>query len=603
MILGKIVGKVSTTRFQFNVTSSKTKKLQFLQVYHPDYGFVLGQVMELERNAEGMIAHCHSIGYKDSDSRIKGIRTPFNIGAEVLEAEDSFIQRVIELDGEGGFVGRLEGKAISMNVDLQKILTKHLCVLAKSGAGKSYTVGVLLEEIMEKNVPLLVIDPHGEYSAMKFPSEEGLERLKEWGINAKGYGSQIQEFGDMGVKEDLRPLKLNEKMTSYELMKMLPVQLSGTQEAMLFSIVKDLEEVNFDNILLGLQQLNSGSKWSLIDTIMYLRDLKLFSSSFTPFQELIKAGRCSILNLKGINPEIQDVIVYKLLKDLFLARKQEKIPPFFCVIEEAHLFCPEKGFGRTKSGEVIRLISSEGRKFGLGLCVVSQRPALVQKSVLAQCSTQIIMKITNPNDLRAVVGSIEGITSETENEIQELPVGSALVCGVVDRPLVVTIRPRRSRHGGHAADVLGSSEVKEEYEKDIFEESRKFEEQGILPVINSAVSVREIRLMAERPIKKITTYLIPAVYFSCTLRDIQFHVLVEKVRGKIIIDPEKEKSADVSQVSYSCNFLRKPAFEKVDFDVQLDPKMSASEIKKELGRYCTLLDELECFIVYHQVEC
>jgi len=601
MILGRIIGKVSTTNFSFNVTSAQTKKFQFIQINHPDYGFVLGQIMELERTNEGMTAKCVVIGYKDLDGRIKGIRTPLNLGTEVLEAEDSFIKKVVQLEGEGAFLGNLEGKDIPINVDLQKILTKHLCILAKSGAGKSYALGCLLEEILEKNVPLLIIDPHGEYSSLRFPSEEK-ELLTRWGLVGKGYTQQVQEYGDITLKEDLRPLKLNEKMSNLELIKVLPIQLSNTQESILFSVVKDLEEVNFDNILLGLEQINSSGKWQIMDTIMYLRNLKLFSPNFTSYNELISPGKASIINLKGTAPEVQDVIIYKLLKDLFLARKQEKIPPFFCVIEEAHNFCPEKGFGKAKSTEVIRLISSEGRKFGLGLCVVSQRPALVQKTVLAQCSTQIIMKVTNPNDLRAIVGSIEGITSETEDEIQNLPIGSALLCGVVDRPLVVNIRPRRSKHGGQAVDVLGSAEEKDDYAKDVVEESRKFEEQGLLAVIAPQLSVKDIRLMTDRKISKITTYLIPAVLFTCKLQGELLNILVDKVKGKIILDPDSDQKKELAELSRECRFLRKPNFENIDFDVMIEEKITNSELKDRINKYCDVEDYKECFIVYNKVE-
>ncbi|MEK6845984.1 MAG: hypothetical protein AABY26_04440, partial [Nanoarchaeota archaeon] len=88
---------------------------------------------------------------------------------------------------------------------------------------------------------------------------------------------------------------------------------------------------------------------------------------------------------------------------------------------------------------------------------------------------------------------MEGITPETEEEIQNLPVGSALVCGMVDRPLVVNIRTRKSKHGGHAVDILGSAEKSEkkynvemkennltengEYAKDVFVETQKFAEE------------------------------------------------------------------------------------------------------------------------------
>ncbi len=478
MILGKIIGKVSTLKFQFNVTSPKTKKLQFVQVNHPEYGYVLCQIMELERTSEGTTATCNIIGYKSNEGRIKGIRTPFNINNEVLEAEDEFIKKIVKLKGNGAYIGKLEGKNIKVNIDLQKVLTKHLSVLAKSGSGKSYFVGVLLEEIIEKGIPLLIIDPHGEYSSLKEADYENKEKMMKWDIDPKGYFSQIKEYGDQENKQDLIPLKLSENMSSYELMKIIPTQLSNTQESMLFSVIKDLDEINFDNILINLELLNYPGKWSLMDTIMYLKGLNLFSHQPTKPNELIQIGKCSIINLKGISPEVQDIIVYKMMKDLFNARKKDQIPPFFCVIEEAHNFAPEKGFGKSKSTETIRLISSEGRKFGLGLCVVSQRPALIQKTILAQCSTQVILKLTNPNDLRAASNSIEGISSETVDEIQNLSIGTALVCGIVDKPLIVNVRPRKSKHGGEAINILQNINNEDNYQSDKINEKESISEDN-----------------------------------------------------------------------------------------------------------------------------
>jgi hypothetical protein len=336
---------------------------------------------------------------------------------------------------------------------------------------------------------------------------------------------------------------------------------------------------------------------------VFLRDLKLFSANPTPLNELICPGKCSILNLKGLSPEIQDMVVFKLLKDLFLARKAEKIPPFFCIIEEAHNFAPERGFGKAKSGDVVRLISSEGRKFGLGLCVISQRPALVQKTVLAQCSTQIIMKVTNPNDLRAITGSIEGITAETENEIQNLAVGSALVCGIVDRPLMVNIRPRRTKHGGHAVDILGSvNGSEEEYPHDVIEEAKKFEDENLLPIIPSHFTLQDLRLMSPIPIKKITTYLIPAAYFSCEQRGIHFNLLIEKIKGKVIVDPEREVTKEIFEAGINCHFPRKVVYENIKFDLQLPEKVQLNTLRQELGRYCSIEDAKECWIVYHKAE-
>ncbi len=592
MILGKVVGKVTTTRFTFLVTHKQTQKFAFIQLQHPDYGFVLCQILELVRTQEETIAQCNVIGYKDENNRLQSIRTPFAIGSEVLSAEDEFIKSIIELNSQSAYIGTLQGRSIPIHIDLQKLLTKHISILAKSGAGKSYTVGVLIEEILEKGVPILIIDPHGEYSSLKFPTEQSQENLAHWNITAKGYAPQIKEYGDPTSCKDLTPIKLTESMNSYELMKWLPLSLSSTQEGLLFSVLKDVDPITFDNIAIGLEQLNSQHKWALLDMIRHMKGLELFSQNPTPLQELISSQKCSILNLKGMEPNVQSMVVGKLLYDLFLARKRGKIPPFFCIIEEAHNFVPEKGFGSAKSSHVIRLISSEGRKFGVGLCVVSQRPALVQKTVLAQCSSQIIMKITNPNDLRMIGNSVEGITQESLEEIQHLPVGSALVCGVVDRPLVVNIRERRTKHGGVAVQMI-------EEEENIVEQATK---ESLLALIKPKLSIKEIQLIADREITKITTYLIPALFVECEKNGTRFNVLIDRMKGDILLDPENDSTAPLETISPNSAFFKEVAYEDIAYDVKLEETISEDELKKRLISLVQVKNSIPCYVVYHKTE-
>ena len=136
MILGKIFNKITTNKFQFLV-EKETKKFEFVQVLHKVYDYVLCQVVEIERTDKD-IAKCIVIGYKDDKDRIKPIRIPFDQNSEVLKAEDEFIKSVIELEDteKGAFIGKLEGKNIDVHLDLKKLLTKHVAILAKSGAGK-----------------------------------------------------------------------------------------------------------------------------------------------------------------------------------------------------------------------------------------------------------------------------------------------------------------------------------------------------------------------------------------------------------------------------------------------------------------------------------
>ena len=143
----------------------------------------------------------------------------------------------------------------------------------------------------------------------------------------------------------------------------------------------------------------------------------------------------------------------KLSKELFEARKYGNVPDFLLVIEEAHNFCPERGLGEVPSSKILRTIASEGRKFGMGLCIITQRPAKVDKNVLSQCSTQLILKVTNPNDIKAIMESVEGIGYGVREEIKDLPIGVAMVVGVTEQPLLVEIRVRRSQHGGEAIKI------------------------------------------------------------------------------------------------------------------------------------------------------
>jgi hypothetical protein len=111
--------------------------------------------------------------------------------------------------------------------------------------------------------------------------------------------------------------------------------------------------------------------------------------------------------------------------------------------------------GNAVSGAIIRTVASEGRKFGMGLVIVSQRPAKIDKNVLSQCNTQVVLKVTNPNDLKAIVQSVEGISAALADEIQRLAVGEALVAGGgLTQPVFVSVRPRLTRHGGRSVSVL-----------------------------------------------------------------------------------------------------------------------------------------------------
>jgi hypothetical protein len=271
-------------------------------------------------------------------------------------------------------------------------------------------------------------------------------------------------------------------------------------------------------------------------------NLNIFSDNPTPLNDMVKPGRCSIINLKGYNPELSEIVVFKILKDLFEMRKKGYVPPFFAVIEEAHNFCPERNFGETKCSAILRTIASEGRKFGLGLAIISQRPARVDNNVLSQCNTQIILKVSNPADIKAIAKSVEGMNKQSEEEMVNLPIGTAMVTGVVDMPLFVNVRIRKSQHGGSTIDMF-----KELDDKELSDKRTPYSEETVLPIIPPRIKKKDIKLMSEKPVEKIDTILIPAVMLFCKGKT-EFKLLVELVNGEIIINIDTLESVKLPEL-------------------------------------------------------
>ena len=251
MMLGRIIGKTSTRKFIFEVENAlDAKKFDYVQVLHNDNSisaepfFVLSQILEVERDSQRTTAHCSIIGFK-VDTRIQQLRSPLEPGTEVLKAEDELIRDIIKLDkGVGAYIGKLSCKNIDVHLDLNKLITKHCSVLAKSGSGKSYTVGVILEEILERGVPLLIIDPHGEYNSLKFPNDSDSDKklFEKFGVESKSFIKQIQEFGDSQINPALKPIKLSERFDTQELIHLFPSRLNPNQTACLYATIKNMEE-------------------------------------------------------------------------------------------------------------------------------------------------------------------------------------------------------------------------------------------------------------------------------------------------------------------------------------------------------------------------
>ena len=537
-MLGTVYGKTSTTKFNFIVEGS-VNKWDYVAVNHPELGPILNQVSEIEKEYDKTIAKCQIIGYRTERNFLRQPRTPLEPGSEVYIAKDDLIKSILDLRMNGIYLGKLQGKDIQAYLDPKKLVTKHLAVLAKSGAGKSYAVGVILEELLEMGLPIVILDPHGEYSSIKYENKNSEETkyFKTFGISGKGFSNKVMEFAvNTSVNIDAHPIRLPIPNDSFSLMESLPFKPTDAQRGLLYNVVNDLVErkgvFEFDELIKELEIAESTAKWRLIGGIQQLEQSQLFSHGSTNISDIVKPGQLSIINFKGASSELQEIVARGILNKIFDERKKENIPPTFIVVDEAHNYCPERGFGETKSSKIIRTIAAEGRKFGVGLCVISQRPARVDKSVLSQCSSQIALQVSNPSDLSAISKSFEGITSEAESEIKNLPIGKAMIIGATDFPIFVDIRVRKSQHGGAAKSFsLGEAKkavVKSNYVSDKPKKIEKEETNSSteLFIFEPKINRKELETL-ENNVDSVSYELNPVISTIVSKNNRNFHLVFD----------------------------------------------------------------------------
>ena len=477
--LGIVYGDVGTTHLKFSVITPVDRN-EYVAVRHETCGEVLGRVEEVERRTdlsieraqgiangesvdieEKVSAQVAIIGYRDDRGLLQVPLTPFRAGEQVVRAETDLIAQVIGIKQNkktGAYVGKLVGHDLQILLDINGMVQKHVSVLAKTGGGKSYITGVLVEELLKHGVTTMIIDPHGEYGALRDKGKHD-KLMDRFGVEPRAYKDQIAEFSpETKVNPTAKALRFT--LSNLDAREILQLANPGQLKQRLPPLRRALEvlrasvrEFDVADIIRVLQREDEAQNQPLIEDLLYLQEVDIFAKEGTRIDELVQKGKTSIINLKGVPPDVQELVVNRIADALFRLRKLDRVPPMMLVVEEAHNYSPQ--VGTAASSKIMRTIASEGRKFGLGLFVVTQRAAKVDKNILSQCNTQIILKVTNPNDLKAITSSVEGITPGMEDEIQRLPIGQAIVMGAgVQMPLIIEVRARETRHGGESVTVI-----------------------------------------------------------------------------------------------------------------------------------------------------
>jgi len=417
------------------------------------------------------------IGYYDETFRDfinPGI--PPRVGTPVALAENEYLSTVLSraTSGETGSatMGWLSTRAkdnVNIAVDIDAIASTHLAIIASTGAGKSYTASVLVEEMLhaKNRAAVLVIDPHGEYETLA-------QIANHQNFRTNGYqpSVSIRKPGQVKIRVGTLPISdfryllpnITDRMAYVLGMAYSRVQKASRNEfkdetrwtvSQLEATLKEIAEDEHSDYAASAGALI----WRLNSTIQVGEERVFDNNQQTRLTDLLRPGNCTVMQLNQVDPREQQVIVASLMRRIYQARlKTERgdadenddyyLPyPVFVLIEEAHNYAPANA--NAVSTGVLKQVLSEGRKFGVGVGLISQRPGKLDSDVLSQCNTQFLLRIVNPVDQARVAESVESIGRDLLKELPALNKGQAIISGVaVNTPVICQIRKRFTPHGG-----------------------------------------------------------------------------------------------------------------------------------------------------------
>ena len=489
MVVGICVGETSLTEVTF-ISDRMPKVGEYVTMEYDDKK-VLGMIENLVRGNDALnvdindfkaIQKISSIGVEDNyirgkvkilgdiNDNLRLPRTPVLPGTEISLADKDILNEIFKVRNPLKLGSLVNQSDVDVNVDANPILSRHLAILAMTGAGKSNTVSVLIDQLLSYSVPVFVFDMHGEYKDASFPN------------------------GDVNV---ISP-KINPHYMSFnEIKRLVNIPSNGYIQERYFrkafrqakAMLSD-GKANTNNFLqvmydiLYEQSLEEGSEKQIIDVMNKIDDSmdrysKLFDKNAANILSNIKAGHVNVLDLSQVDEFVASVLVSHILrnslqrsKDAAHSGNKEDLlnNSVFFILEEAHILAPNKRDSDSKRW--IQRVAREGRKFGLGLCLVSQSPKTVDHDALSQMNNMIILRLVEPEDQRHVQSASESLSQDLVNQLPSLNVGEAIVLGLMSRvPTLVKIDEFKGRRHGDDMDIVShfkniQQRQKEELDRD-----------------------------------------------------------------------------------------------------------------------------------------
>ncbi|MBV9527983.1 DUF87 domain-containing protein, partial [Sphingomonas sp.] len=332
------------------------------------------------------------------------------------------------------------------------MLGKHFAVLGSTGTGKSTSVALILHRISQLSPEghIVMIDPHGEYSAAfkgcgELFNVDNLQ-LPYWLMNFEEHcevlltthGAERQRDADILAKILLAARTKGKDMSQYGKVTVdspIPYLLTDLHTILVNEMGKldrAGDTLPFQRLKTKLEELRADPRYTFMFSGMLVSDS--MGSFLARLFRLPSQGRpISIVDVSGVPSEITSVVVSVLARMVFdyaIWSRTEAQRPLLLVCEEAHRYVPKD---ENANGQAVRKIleriAKEGRKYGVSLGLITQRPSDLAEGVLSQCGTIVSMRLNNDRDQACVRAAMPEGARGFLDAIPALRNRECIVCG------------------------------------------------------------------------------------------------------------------------------------------------------------------------------
>ncbi|MBU0761701.1 MAG: ATP-binding protein, partial [Candidatus Altiarchaeota archaeon] len=375
---------------------------------------------------------------KLEDGRMQKIKRPIKPHEVAKIAQENNLEKILSVDGEKISLGNVFGTKARAYLRASEY-DRHTAILASTGAGKSYTTANLIKEYARLGLPVVVVDTHGEYpKLLEKLSEKNSFTLKLYTIKheRKGYEKLLIPLCDLEAQDFHHFIGLTEPQEAA--VSMLVDELSATDYT--------VDDMKRECDTLDPEKVHEATQQALSRKLTKLKSMAsgVFDRYGTDINDLVEPWQVTVIDVSLASQGIRRAVISYLSKELLQARinKENETSgkklenPLLFVVEESHNFA---GANLTHSCKhQLQRIASEGRKFGIGLVVISQKPSKIDEEILSQCNTGIYMHITNPKDKDHIKKSFEVISDEIVRGMDSLDIGEAIIAGaLLDIPFIL----------------------------------------------------------------------------------------------------------------------------------------------------------------------